>query len=77
MRTGVRIICAPWREIEYDVGIRSTGTRRADRMGDEMGRSTGLDRPRMEPSDFLSRLYELLGTTATAVAGPGKGREIS
>jgi REP element-mobilizing transposase RayT len=44
---------------------------------DELGRSTGLERPRMSPADFLSRSSALLGTTAGAIAGPGKGREIS
>ena len=44
---------------------------------DELGRSTGLDRPRMDPAEYLSRACELLGTTAAAIAAPGKGREIS
>jgi hypothetical protein len=44
---------------------------------DELGRSTGLERPRMSPADFLSRSSALLGTTAGAIAGPGKDREIS
>ena len=44
---------------------------------DELGRSTGLERPRMGPGEFLSRSCELLGTSPAAIAGPGKGREIS
>ena len=44
---------------------------------DELGRSTGLERPRMDPEEFLSRACELLETTATAIAAPGKGKEIS
>ena len=44
---------------------------------DELGRSTGLERRRMDPAEFVSRSSEILGTTAAAVAGPGKGREIS
>jgi len=44
---------------------------------DELGRSTGLERPRMDPAEFLSGSCELLGTTAAAIAGPGKGREVS
>ena len=31
----------------------------------------------MSPAEFLSRSSALLGTTAGAIAGPGKGREIS
>jgi hypothetical protein len=44
---------------------------------DELGRSTGLERPRMDPAEFLSRSCERLGTRAAAIAAPGKGREIS
>ncbi len=44
---------------------------------DELGRGAGLERPRMDPAEFLSRSCELLGTTTAAIAGPGKGREIS
>jgi REP element-mobilizing transposase RayT len=44
---------------------------------DELGRSTGLERPRMDPAEFLSRTCELLGTTTAAIAAPAKGREIS
>jgi hypothetical protein len=44
---------------------------------DELGRSTVLERPRMDPAEFLSRSCELLGTTTPAIAAPGKGREIS
>ena len=31
----------------------------------------------MSPAEFLSRSSALLGTTTGAIAGPGKGREIS
>jgi hypothetical protein len=44
---------------------------------DELGRSTVLERPRMDPAEFLSRSCELLETTTPAIAAPGKGREIS
>lgn len=44
---------------------------------DELGRSTGLERERMEASDFLSRSCQLMGTTVSAIAAPGKRRETS
>ncbi len=44
---------------------------------DELGRSTGLERPRMEIRDFLSRSCQILNVTLATVAGPGKGRELS
>ena len=34
-------------------------------------------RPRMDLAVFLSRSSALLGTTAGAIAGPGKDREVS
>ena len=44
---------------------------------DELGRSTGLERPRMDAVGFLSRSCQFLGATAATIAGPGKGREVS
>jgi REP element-mobilizing transposase RayT len=44
---------------------------------DELGRSTGLERPRLEPRDFLLRSCQLLDVTMATVAGSGKGRQPS
>ena len=39
------------------------------------GTFTGLERPRMNTEEFLSRSSELLGTSLGAIAGPGKGEK--
>ena len=44
---------------------------------DELGRSTGLERPLMGPAEYLLLACELLGTTPATIAAPGKGREMS
>jgi len=44
---------------------------------DELGVSTGLERPRMDAVTYLSRCCQLVGTTGAAFAGAGKGRDIS
>jgi len=44
---------------------------------DELGRSTGLERPRMDSREFLLRSCELLDITMATLAGAGKGRELS
>ncbi len=38
---------------------------------DELGRSTGLERPLMEVRDFLSRSCQILNVTLATVAGMG------
>lgn len=44
---------------------------------DELGRSTGLDRERMEASEYFARSCRLMGTTISEISAPGKRREIS
>jgi REP element-mobilizing transposase RayT len=44
---------------------------------DELGRSTGLERERLEASEFLKRSCQLMATTPSEIAAPGKRREIS
>ena len=44
---------------------------------DELGRSTGLERRRLDASEFLVRSCRLIGIPAAVIAAPGKRREIS
>jgi len=64
----------PWRVHEVDRRVEPVAL---TAWIDELGRSTGLERPRMESQDFLSRSCRLLDITMATVAGPGKGRELS
>jgi hypothetical protein len=44
---------------------------------DELGRSTGLERERIEASEYLARSCRLMGTTISEISAPGKRREIT
>ena len=44
---------------------------------DELGRSTGLERERLNARDFLERSCHVMATTPSEIAAPGKRREIS
>jgi len=44
---------------------------------DELGRSTGLERPRIDSREFLLRSCKLLDISIATLAGAGKGRELS
>lgn len=44
---------------------------------DELGRSTGLERRRMDASEFLEKSCKVIGTSVLAVSAEGKRREVS
>ena len=44
---------------------------------DELGRSTGLERRRMDASESLDKSCKAIGTSVLAISAPGKRREIS
>ena len=44
---------------------------------DELGRSTGIERRRLDAREFLARAGTFIGATPAAISAPGKRREIS
>ncbi len=44
---------------------------------DELGRSTGLERKRMDAHEFLEKSCRTIGTSVLAMSAPGKRREVS
>jgi REP element-mobilizing transposase RayT len=64
----------PWWPYQVDRAVRPEAP---SAWVDELGRSTGLERRRLDPAGFVARCCALLEATPAALTGPGKGREIS
>jgi len=64
----------PWWERERD---RVVELDRPDAWIDELGRSTGLERPRMSPQAYLSVACRLLEIDPMELASEGKSRDLS